>query len=1069
MSKASILSTIRGLKKPQQIRIDPVQSQPTVKQTGPGEITIGEEITTPLAPKADGSLEGGLSFNNLEAEHPDAFKAFSDTPEGKELGVENLINKLAQATQDEQDVVSRALLTGDTAEPVISRKKGASRPASPAFTLSNTTGLAKQEVLKPYLNKLGISTARHSAGEKLLNEAKKGTGLGDEIASKRLRSIQSEQILKDTAVDNQTKLRNYITQSFEDVGIISRQGSGIGEAATILNKLSTKDKFKAADTILETLQPMVTGDTLPARTTTMQAVGKRLARALKLERPADGLKGVEAFQAQKNFEVNLAAAGLDRLVRDGDAGMLTSKFNARTAGQKNEYSRLVEANDLLKAKEYNKIDPKLIWKNPNNGKVEFKPEVKTQYKAYKDKVSSGNWESWELGPTDSLEGQMFKDTLKSYENHTGSGNAPIFGNKPPKTNSKNLLNTITTKQDLPEDLEHFAKISDDSVFMKSINTLQSVKLDVDMDIVSEIEELAKKAGQGIVPRVRDDVYVDLTSRKERANQLGDYQKAEDINERIKGEQKKDKVKLDNMDTSVTLAKQYADRGGFYLPTWVDSRGRVGYKPGINPQKDKPTAAMLILADEHKVPMDAKWEKDIINEALSYYPPTSKFTPSERLKWWNDNLNTEAQELIDWGGDWTGNYDNYKSMVDGKDAFAMLKPLKELHRKYRLGATKSGHLTGLDAVTSQAQMVAAAFKDNELAKFTGLTAEVAENDLYRTLGNDVWKEIDNTVANVKANHGHSDVNRLDNVLTPDEKNAIYWADPRVKQHLRKVMKRPVMTRAYNAGKRTIAKALLSDAGDFPKADDITNPLYQLNDEKANYIVKILFDKFKTNPAYAPVNQLQEIAGNAAKKLVKDTGQKKLWKGTEYPIYEYNYKPGDSFKSKSGFTFRQHYASSAGAQVKTSWHSPKFNRETQQLTDPTWDRATFGFRSPLENPKNDAIDKLVTSFAPNLIHSLDADVLHHTVKYLGDRKIPIVTTHDQFAVPAGYSDELRAAYVFALKEVFKGNRIKEILEQLLPKKVVDEAMEGTTYGDLDLNSLDDLIKDYWNTGIAPIDVG
>ena len=1095
MSKSTILNTLRGLRKGKSIRTEPTptpQLQTTVRQTGPGQISIAEEpeIILPQLGRErlpEGTTPEGISFNDpqdLQRTHPEFYEGVAEeggTVLKRAGGIDNLLNKIADASAsaDPDSILRRALKGEKPLDEIVAESAKKQSEVEPVMKRVRT------RVLESYLDNLGVNTKRGTAGHKLLQSAKAGDGgQGDVLARRRLRQIQDEQISKNESFTQAERLNAFVRSSIDEYTVQLRDSSTDKRAAQGLQGLSPEDKGKASNISLGVLQRMLlSGKTAQKldegqaisgvkRTTVAQAIGKKLSQRIPELRPkpdtefAAGkygeLTGSKKFHADKEWEIKMGAVMLDRLTRDGDRGLVSPTFN-HTVRQDRALQTSIKALKYQEPADLQRASVRFTPEELAEGVMSESAARKLGFKdarAMRDKFedlnkvyASGGWEPWDLKPT-----PLFREAMKGFRDVEKTGAMPNFSGKP--TVSKNAEDLITIKADLDEDILHLSpqrfNPSTAPVFFKAVNHLQKTKWDIDADVLDELQMLAQRDGNGLTPTPRSDQA--LYQQYGASGRLSE----EDLIRKIGDERTKDIEALDDFNTTLGAAKEYSGQGGFHFDVWADFRGRLGYRSAyINPQGDPVSRSLLTLADEQRVPTNQAWEDDVVNEMLSYWGDTKNMTPNQRLQHWEMN----KDYFIDLGANWNAGYDKWSGKVKRKDALPFLKAAKELHRKYRLGAKTSGWMSGQDAVTSQAQMVAVLFRDEKLGAYTGLVPEQAADDLYKLTAKDTYSVIEQDYQSAlqKRRQGIND-------LTDDEIHAEYWMHPEVRKYSRDIFKRPVMTDSYNAGGDTMATALVNDGPGFPSVSEIDNPLHFIDFDRARYLTKkmigvIADPNTEAGDVFRSVTQIKSVARKGADKLVRKTGQKiQTRSGKMEDELEYFQKAGDTFKSVSGFPFRQHYRSTTSGTAKARANQP--NPEGIMEVNPT---AGFGYRAPVDAPKKDALSRMRTSFSPNIIHSMDADVLHHVVEYLAKKDIPAGTVHDQFFAPGGYSDELRKAYVYGLKKVFKGDRMREMLSEVLPQADVDEILQGVVKGEFDIDSLDKLISDYWSRGVSPINVG
>ena len=133
-------------------------------------------------------------------------------------------------------------------------------------------------------------------------------------------------------------------------------------------------------------------------------------------------------------------------------------------------------------------------------------------------------------------------------------------------------------------------------------------------------------------------------------------------------------------------------------------------------------------------------------------------------------------------------------------------------------------------------------------------------------------------------------------------------------------------------------------------------------------------------------------------------------------------------------------------EVTWHSPAGVKITHAPTFGETMRITYRDRRgkvlPSMNARSDEnflpdLDALVTGFAPNFIHSMDAALVVYAVREMGRRRFGLGVVHDSFATHAGNVEEmceiLRDTMADVLANTAPGeiNRAQEMLQELSPE--------------------------------------
>ena len=1093
--------------KPNVIRTEPLP-QRTIKypegKTG-FESIVPEEVTTRGIGRTQegidlptGTTEEGIAFGDpseIAQTHPETYQALAEgasrdisrlPKQYGEKNVDGLLNRLSEYTQKEKE------LDFTSTTPLFQQVQEGFQSSS---QLDTVIGKAKGKLLDDYLTNLKVGATRKKS---LLASARANDGgTGDIIASRLIRRVQDEQIANNVNTLEGDRLVATIRASIDanELELQAKVGANLPKIHKKVFDLDGLKRTKATNIALGVVQKQLltknnklkldssdidnfSADDLFGTTTSavFNAVGKKLIQRMPELGPTDdfiykankpeykNLSKDEKLKANKEWEINLASIFMERLMRDGQKGYLfeTKSFPLMSKRQElNVLKAFKFKNDSKFRNVANKLNAKTQQQIANidaqvaNGtaspliksiypKLDTPKKVEKRIEKLEKEVGAGKYDPWELKPT-----PLFERALKGFKDAEQTGADANFSGKP--TVSHNLDDIITYKSDLEEDLLHFNKNNVNSsnapILFQAINKLQSTQFNIDQGILDELDALSRAS-------LKDSNGNDISFIPKQGSRdiNGEIFDAEDI---IEYQRLNDK------------STEYKLRGPFRFNNWIDFRGRIGYNSAyINPQGDAFSRAML-TANKKVSNQSKEWDEDLVNEMLSYWDdspikvggpklskPLKEMSLDEKMKFWEDN----KSDLLNFGGNWSKTHSLWRDL-DSKDALAFLKAAKELKRKHIDGDKVSGYMTGLDALTSQAQMVAAAFKDKNLGSYVGLTSSKPVDDLYEITANDMWS-----------------VFRQDN-----KAEGQVFLTPKAISKSRKLTKRPYMTETYNAGETTMAEQLIKDAKDIG---------IKLNEDEADYFIETMSKVLKPGSGYAAsvpfesVGAIKNITKNSIKYLVKpkvDANGNRIYAkdangnllkdnyGNLIPEYQQLQKPGQSFKSKSGFPFRQLYRDSESNTVDT-----RIYRQDNQGTVGLQTKGKIAYSVPLEDPSPtsayNARKRMQISFTPNLIHSFDADVLHHTIKNLDDMGVEnIMTVHDQFFVEAGKGHLLRTAYVKALQDVFSGNRVREILEQRIDKADVDKLMKNYPQGTLDLSDLDNILKDYNSKNISPVNVG
>ena len=388
-------------------------------------------------------------------------------------------------------------------------------------------------------------------------------------------------------------------------------------------------------------------------------------------------------------------------------------------------------------------------------------------------------------------------------------------------------------------------------------------------------------------------------------------------------------------------------------------------------------------------------------------------------------------------------ENLKYWQGADEPFLFLATIMEIHAAIRSGdplTYQSGLPIHMDATNSGGQVLVAMMKDNKGARAANVIADKIRGDLYNEVGEAALEGLPEHTAENKEMFTKTTKdlktlwNAVENATTKAENTAalqafneyrkankdavkqtieLYWADPKKAANIRKIVKGPVMTKYYSAGVDTMSMGMLSKFKE--KYTDIL-PIY------TDFLAKRLnrsADKIMPGPA-----ELMKKFQQAAKKLAAEG------------------KPVAMTAPITGFKMVQNPRLQEKKEVKVLYtgDNPKIKK-----------RNASGVLAPKYRIGNVGLDesKAVSSVAPNIVHMYDSQLVAWLLLNAG---YDVQTIHDSFGSAPGHAgqlfDDIRTAFV----EIFEGDVLTEMFDQLLGPEDAQKLIAGLkNKGNLDISGI------------------
>ena len=486
-----------------------------------------------------------------------------------------------------------------------------------------------------------------------------------------------------------------------------------------------------------------------------------------------------------------------------------------------------------------------------------------------------------------------------------------------------------------------------------LNKIQKVGYKLNPFIVSTAEFLQEKeisVGK-FLPVIHYDLPpkpVDIAENKE---SLMNYRRktAEVLNTQAQETRRSCRTRM-----TMETVKKFKDRDIFYIPWSFDYRGRAYPIPAfLTPQDTDFGKSLIKFAKEAKVtPESHKW--------LAFQVATTygldKHTWDERQQWVKDNIVTitrVAKDPIDNLGDWEGAEEPWQFLAACEEYYHCII------KKDRL---TTGLCVATDATCSGLQILAGLARDKSTAQLVNVLPSDRPQDAYKVV---------------------ADKSRL---KLPDSlKNLTYVDKDGVEKYVwdRKCVKRTVMTVPYNA-KPFSNRGYIRDALKDKKIEiNSTKPLDDngepLIDSQGNEIPSDL-----TITVNAVRDSMSEVVPGAM--AVMTWIEKEVAKAIKRGPHEWiKYPTKDNPKRKKW----------RPVATELEWTTPSgfvvvqrlMKRKTQRIELQLLGNCKLTVATGDEKEVDVARNKAAT--APNLIHSLDASLLHLSVERFNE---PIALIHD-----------------------------------------------------------------------------
>ena len=987
----------------------PQENIPTIRQTGPGQITLGEEV--PIIKQQ----QPEFIYPTAVSDHPYTQRA-AETSEGKRAGTK-ILEKLREATAEGQLSPVQKSIADDVA-PV---KTNAS------LFKDKIDKAVSGQVAKEYAEGAGLGAKKT---KEFISEARANRGPAANIRDQILRNTLDHQKRVNIAHQDASVVRNAISLGFNDAGagaLTSQSNNLVTQAVSdTLNTVPASSVSRVSDVTMETLQSTLfptsqqrlkakeKGKSVTQPTVGRTALFVQVGRNIRQE-----LKPPQARNLSRNelteYDMKLGMAATWKLAElevPGGRKLLSQNMNRATAEAR-----------------------------ANSAQLRQQLEAEGRAPTDEEAVLLRDWNNTMRNNIDQIEFSIpqnaeVKELFRNVPNNRGYSFTPnITGTPWRASDMKNLVAGVDMNR---PHWKSFQKNVDKTDAGQALSHLMNSQFNVDLDMLYLLKALDEVGSDVVPPRRLSEEQIQSINETAPHTLEAEMMAAQDAR----------KVFEDTM----MAGEVYAGNGyNFSFGGYFDDRGRAYYRAlELNPQGDQVSRSLLTLSPStYSAPWTPAVANDIKEEVIGYIGDLSKLDPSltgkgkslspkmqrEVFDKFEEKLLRIGKEPFESRLEWEGN------LFDAGEALQPIKALMEYHKGKTVPNYQTRHTIWRDQNASGPAMIAMRLRDENLAKYVDLSTTPASDDAYVTIGRDA-------VENLRTSN-NADASRLLRVV--EEEPGL----------LRKITKKPFMVKIYNAGKATRMENIVNEI----KKKDPHGKRWGNPETMAEQFDIAMTDAIKNND-FAATETWRSLAANLVRIGLTENPQRSA------EGYKSFTRDRDMvFKSISDFPFEQYYPSRPQKRVKTLY--PAYDKDAGGVVAKQQEFKYRGVEEDPTDVYQDAANKTFISFSPNFIHADDATFLHLLTNELREMGIPVMAKHDSFAVPAGRGDDFRMAVANAIKKQFGDeNSLRKRLGQVFSKEEIDRAIEesGVQFGTLDIESvLDELLATYDERGIFPFKPG
>jgi hypothetical protein len=423
---------------------------------------------------------------------------------------------------------------------------------------------------------------------------------------------------------------------------------------------------------------------------------------------------------------------------------------------------------------------------------------------------------------------------------------------------------------------------------------------------------------------------------------------------------------------ISLAKAYR-QVKFYIPIYIDWRGRLYTASSILSYQGTPLAKCLILLDYH-LTIDTKGREGLMLFTANCYG-LSKESNNNKLKWFNDKHNVINKLDLD-------------LMLSAVDKYDFINCCLIWHNLNKDSSNIDNILVRFDATCSGIQHISALLEDMKL----GIEVNLGPSD-DNSKPNDIYTKLIPLVKESLHNMILEDVNLL-------KDHSILLKFPIT----RNIIKRPIMTIPYAASIMGIA-------------DQIRSLGLYVKDVNGN----ISFEFYdQDNNIYSLTNKDIYLLSHVIYKTINQ----------EFPVLKILFK---YYREMTSLLFKLNIPIEWTTPIGVKIEQEYIKTEDEKIVYSIGKKVkTVVLKKPvIPTVKN--IHKSKNAIIPNIIHSLDSTHLNLIVGEFIKLQLPILTIHDCFIVNPNHWEILRDSVINMYISLYSNQQFINIYHQQCLDKI------------------------------------
>lgn len=496
-------------------------------------------------------------------------------------------------------------------------------------------------------------------------------------------------------------------------------------------------------------------------------------------------------------------------------------------------------------------------------------------------------------------------------------------------------------------------------YVKAANALQATPLSINHGILEAVQwcwdeqkQFGKFPTSRLPERPRLPENWQTLEREVIAELKADIRRHQKLESQVKGA-------AEVMRQDLQTAHELAVHDKFYLPVYMDFRGRLYFVPSFNYHRDDHIKALFTYYRGYRVEGNNEFWLKVHLANVGDFDKVSKRPLDERVQWVEDNMGW----LMEVAQDFRSTFDLW-SKAD--KPFQFLAAVFELKRLIDEGEDFVCYIPiALDGTNSGVQHYSGINRSETEGALVNLVPSEEMADIYRTNAERVVEVLkskleDHTPFNVKRERGGKTVAEL----------AQTWLDYGV---TRSVLKRSVMTFGYSSKPIGMSAQFV---------EDIMQPLQR----------KVAYGEIDKHPLGATEDEqfeaarfMAEVSYNAIQDVLPKVSEAMEYLQTVTEALARENKP-IRWTSPSGFPIVQDYKKTKRKEIKIFLYDRAIKDRT---------RTKMSLREELDQSD---VKKATNGIAPNLIHGCDSGHMHLTiVKMLEEGTAEdFFMIHDSFSI-------------------------------------------------------------------------